>query len=148
MKKYDIQIKKIPDGYSDKILAIEKESFSDAWTVGMLDEELKSPTARAFAAFAEDGLTAYIFCRAVCGDAEILRIAASKKSRRQGYASALLAYTLEQLKNEGIKKVFLEVDFRNLPAKKLYEKYGFQKISVRRAYYEGKYDAEIYSAAL
>jgi ribosomal-protein-alanine N-acetyltransferase len=81
---------------------------------------------------------------AAVGEAEVLRVATDQKSKRAGYADKLLGYSVDFLKERGIDSLFLEVRSDNFPAKKLYEKYGFQKIAVRKKYYGGELDAEIY----
>ena len=51
---------------------------------------------------------------------------------------------LARLKNKGVETIFLEVRSNNMPAKKLYEKNGFIKISERQKYYSDGADADIY----
>ncbi|MDR2090564.1 MAG: ribosomal protein S18-alanine N-acetyltransferase [Clostridiales bacterium] len=126
-----------------KIGGIEKENFHDAWSGEMIRGTLENPSGEAFV-FEEDGrVVSYVCLLAACGEAEILRIGTEGKNKRKGYAGALVEYTLKSLKKRGIDSLFLEVRSDNLPAKKLYEKYGFQKIAVRKKYY-GDTDAEIY----
>ena len=48
-------------------------------------------------------------------------------------------------KNEKLSSIFLEVRESNLPAIKLYEKFNFTQISIRKNYYpDNKEDALIY----
>jgi ribosomal-protein-alanine N-acetyltransferase len=55
---------------------------------------------------------------------------------------------LSRLREMGVKQVFLEVRDNNAPAIALYEKTGFEKISVRRDYYGTGSDALIYKIEL
>jgi len=55
---------------------------------------------------------------------------------------------LYDLKNRGIKKVFLEVEHDNVPAIALYEKYGFVRYGYRRDYYGQGKDAVLMSREL
>ena len=64
---------------------------------------------------------------------EILDIVIDKNYRNQGNGYDLLDYVL----NENKKKCFLEVNENNSNAIKLYEKLGFNVISIRKNYYKG-----------
>jgi ribosomal-protein-alanine N-acetyltransferase len=55
--------------------------------------------------------------------------------RRQGIASALLARVLAEGAVVGIRRATLEVRRSNDSARRLYERFGFATIGVRRAYY-------------
>lgn len=46
--------------------------------------------------------------------------------RGKGFGTALMAKALNQLKNEGVRVIELGVDGNNLPALKLYRKFGFE----------------------
>ncbi|MBQ7088187.1 MAG: GNAT family N-acetyltransferase, partial [Clostridia bacterium] len=56
--------------------------------------------------------------------------------RRGGIGSALLAAMIEAFRQEGGQSLFLEVRASNLPARSLYEKFGFTQIGIRRNYYQ------------
>lgn len=64
---------------------------------------------------------------------EILDIVIDENYRNQGNGYDLLDYVL----NENKKKCFLEVNENNSNAIKLYEKLGFNVISIRKNYYKG-----------
>lgn len=63
---------------------------------------------------------------------EIFEIAVSKEYQRKGYATKLL----EMLPTD--KEIFLEVREDNFAAIKLYEKFKFLKIALRKNYYGEK----------
>lgn len=65
------------------------------------------------------------------GEREILNVAVDLPYRRQGLGERLLQAEVER---GGI--YFLEVRESNLAARKLYEKQGFQKMAVRKQYYQ------------
>jgi ribosomal-protein-alanine acetyltransferase len=141
-------IRKAVSGDIKKINEIERENFSDAWSENMLADGLKNESAVTFVFESGGVVVSYISLLEACGDGELLRVATEQKSKRNGYAARLLDFSINYLKKRGIDSFFLEVRFDNFPAKKLYEKYGFQKISVRKKYYDGEFDAEIYKLIL
>jgi [ribosomal protein S18]-alanine N-acetyltransferase len=65
------------------------------------------------------------------GEREILNVAVDLPYRGQGVGGCLLRAEVER---GGI--YFLEVRESNLAARKLYEKQGFQKVAVRKQYYQ------------
>ena len=54
---------------------------------------------------------------------------------------ALLSGLLDEAARRGAKSVFLEVRADNPPAQAMYERFGFERIGVRRRYYDDGTDA-------
>lgn len=68
-------------------------------------------------------------------EAEIDYIAIAKEEEGKGYATMLLQEVMEELKRNGIQKIFLEVRSKNERAISLYERNGFVQYRVRKHYY-------------
>ena len=79
----------------------------------------------------------FIVYRTVADEAEIITIGVNPEMRRNGIASAMIGIIEKTIKNQGIKKIFLEVASTNTPAQKLYEKLGFETVGLRPKYYDG-----------
>ena len=79
----------------------------------------------------------FIVYRIVVDEAEIITIGVNPEMRRQGIASAMIGIIEKTIKNQGVKKIFLEVAANNIPAQKLYENHGFNRIGLRPKYYDG-----------
>ncbi len=79
----------------------------------------------------------FIVYRIVADEAEIITIGVAPEIRRSGVASAMLAIIENSIKNQGVKKIFLEVASTNKPAKKLYENNGYKSVGLRPKYYDG-----------
>ncbi|NOX83098.1 MAG: GNAT family N-acetyltransferase [Alphaproteobacteria bacterium] len=82
------------------------------------------------------------------GEAELLTIGVEPGAQRQGLAAALLAAVRKQALETGAARLFLEVDAGNEAALALYRAGGFEKISLRRAYYRDGADAVIMQVML
>ena len=80
----------------------------------------------------------FIVYRIVVDEAEIITIGVNPEMRRNGIASAMIGIIEKTLKNQGVKKLFLEVASTNEPAKKLYENAGFNRVGLRPKYYDGE----------
>jgi len=68
-------------------------------------------------------------------EAHITTLAVRNAYRRQGIGELLLISIIEMAAQFNANAVTLEVRASNKQAQALYEKYGFQKVGVRRAYY-------------
>ncbi|MBR6010194.1 MAG: ribosomal protein S18-alanine N-acetyltransferase [Alphaproteobacteria bacterium] len=79
----------------------------------------------------------FIVYRIVVDEAEIITIGVNPDFRRQGIAAAMIGIIEKTLKNQGVKKIFLEVASNNIPAQKLYENSGFVQVGLRPKYYDG-----------
>ena len=79
----------------------------------------------------------FIVYRIAVDEAEIITIGVNPDFRRQGIAAAMVGIIEKTLKNQGVKKIFLEVASNNIAAQKLYENSGFVRVGLRPKYYDG-----------
>ena len=121
-----------------QIAKIEADLFGQGcWNKNMILQELQAPmrayyadvdlntnTVAGYAGFWFDG-----------DDAQIMTIGVAKEYQKQGIASNLLKTMIENAKSIGAKRMLLEVRVNNNPALKLYEKFGFTKMGLRKRYY-------------
>ena len=122
------------------VAAIERESFSDPWSEEMLSASLCNPVFHGFV-YEENGEAAGYVGVMITDAAEIALIAVRPDKRRKGVGGQLLSAALSFARAEGCDNVFLEVRVGNVPAKTLYEKFGFLPVYVRKRYYSDGEDA-------
>ena len=79
----------------------------------------------------------FIVYRIAVDEAEIITIGVNPEKRRQGIASAMIGIIEKNIKNQGVKKIFLEVASNNALGIKLYENCGFKTVGLRPKYYDG-----------
>lgn len=127
---------------------LEKAAFVHPWNEAQLEAELAKEGV--FALGLEDGesLAAAILCGTVLDEAELLRIATLPGCRRRGLGERLLAAAFEALRESGSASLFLEVEEGNLPAVRLYQKQGFERVGRRPAYYPSGAAALLYRRRL
>lgn len=124
----------------DALLPYEQEMFgTEAWTRGAYRDELADTKYRYYvAAESPDGeLLGWGGVRVLDGVAEILTVGVVPAARRAGVARRMLADLLAEAARRGAREVFLEVRVDNEPARKLYEREGFEQVGLRRGYYAG-----------
>jgi len=68
-------------------------------------------------------------------EAEILSIAIDARHRGRGLSHNLLLTHLGHLAGHGVRRIFLEVEENNAPARRLYERAGFAVVGRRERYY-------------
>jgi [ribosomal protein S18]-alanine N-acetyltransferase len=68
-------------------------------------------------------------------EAEILSIAIDAAYRGRGLSRDLLLTHLGHLAGHGVRRIFLEVEENNAPARRLYERTGFAVVGRRERYY-------------
>jgi ribosomal-protein-alanine N-acetyltransferase len=123
-------------GDLDEVLVIEQASFSQPWTRAMFLAELsENPCSRFFVAETDDGLVGYLGCWVVADEMQVVSLAVRPDARRQGVASRLLRRAFECAGAE-LLRAYLEVRRSNQAAIAMYERFGFRRASVRRAYYD------------
>jgi ribosomal-protein-alanine N-acetyltransferase len=94
-------------------------------------------------------LSGYIAARINADEVHINNIGVWPDSRRQGVGGALLGAALEVARRCGALEAVLEVRAGNLSALRMYERFGFAVVGVRRRYYrEPAEDAKIMTSRL
>ena len=69
-------------------------------------------------------------------EGSITNVAVLPEYRKQGIGNCLVKVMKEQAQSDGIETIFLEVRVSNIPAISLYEKMGFEKLGIRKNFYE------------
>lgn len=117
------------------IADLEKECFSDPWSVNSIASELDNPLSLWLIAESFGQVVGYIGSQTVLDEADMMNIAVAPMYRRQGIAETLIAALCEKLRDNCVTTLSLEVRESNAPAIALYEKLGFALAGVRPNYY-------------
>jgi [ribosomal protein S18]-alanine N-acetyltransferase len=123
----------------DAVLVLERSLFGDeAWSRQMLEGELaEQPRSRYYLVADDDGVIAgYAGLLVAASQADVVTLAVAADRWGQGAGSALLEALLTEAARRGCKEVFLEVRTDNARAQRLYRRYGFSQIGIRKGYYQ------------
>ncbi|GGB54144.1 GNAT family N-acetyltransferase [Blastomonas aquatica] len=82
--------------------------------------------------------------RRVGDEEELLLIAVIPRWRHSGAGSSLLTQVIDNAVDAGVRRILLEMRSNN-PASRLYHKFGFRQIGLRKNYYKGL-DSQFYDA--
>jgi len=115
---------------------IERVSFSVPWPDDAYRSELTGNRLASYlVARANGAVVGYAGIWMMVDEAHITTFAVEPAWRRQRLGETLLVALLDLAIGRHAREATLEVRLSNLPARRLYEKYGFRPVGVRPRYY-------------
>ena len=132
----NLTIRAMSESDLDEIIAIEKKSFADPWSQRLFRETLLFPHSVNFVLESPGGeVVGYLNLYLIAQEGHLLNLAIHPAWRRQGLATAMLAHTIQYLRQRQALQLFLEVREKNQSAIRLYRKLGFEVVGKRKKYY-------------
>lgn len=121
---------------TDKVYRIETSSFFRPMPKKDLVSDIEKNKHKRHFVYEKNGETVgfYIISK-ILDEVEIYTIAVDELYRGQKIASNMLEHLINFSKEMKVSKIWLEVSTKNIPAINLYEKFGFEKIRLRKNYY-------------
>lgn len=116
-----------------RLMELERASFGDPWSESAMAATLEIPVARAIAARSEGKIVGFVIAYLIPPEGEIADICVAPEARGRGIGCLLMRALMESC---DCTQFYLEVRASNLPARRLYEKLGFQRIGLRKNYYD------------
>lgn len=118
------------------ILEIERRSFATPWPRDAYTHELDhNRTAVYVVARQDEAAVGYAGMWVVMDEAHITTIAVDPPLRGLGIGERLLIGLIDRAIERGARWIQLEVRQSNMVAQRLYHKYGFREVGIRRHYY-------------
>ncbi|RFS86659.1 ribosomal-protein-alanine N-acetyltransferase [Actinomadura spongiicola] len=122
------------------VTVLERDLFpEDAWSEEMIRGELADqPRTRHYVVAERPGgeIVGYAGLAAAGGQADVQTLGVRADLRGSGIGAALLTALLEEAVRRRSEAVFLEVRADNGAARRLYERFGFDEVGLRRRYYQ------------
>lgn len=97
------------------------------------EEILKNPFAKVLIYLQNKQVIAYLYYSDIYERVELNQIEVDISYRNYGIGSILMNHLIQLVD----KSITLEVKINNIFALKLYKKYGFKKVAIRKGYYQG-----------
>lgn len=120
----------------DDIYELDVQTFAMPWSKEALSYDiLENDNAFVIVAEYEGEFAGYADIWTVLDEADLNSIAVRVDFRRRGIGDAIMLAMTEMLSANGVATINLEVRVSNMPAIKLYKKYGFNECGVRPGYY-------------
>lgn len=117
------------------VAEMEHQLFSDSWSEKSILDTLSQENSFCLIAEKAGRIAGYLLAYKVVDEIEIARIGVVKELQKQGVARTLLGAIEAEGKSSGTKKILLDVRAGNMPAKALYEKFGFEIDGIRQRFY-------------
>jgi ribosomal-protein-alanine N-acetyltransferase len=120
----------------DAVQVVERASFPVPWPANAFRHELtQNKNAHYIVAKEGDRIVGYAGLWLSLDEAHITTFAVHPRWRRRGVGQRLLLRLLELANDRRAREATLEVRLSNMPARRLYEKYGFRPVGIRPRYY-------------
>jgi ribosomal-protein-alanine N-acetyltransferase len=134
----DITISPMTKDDIEAVVKIEEEAYGKHhWAKSSFYDEMSNNLAKYYSAKTPSGeLIGYAGTWHIIDEGHITTIAVKNEYQRNHIGEAIIQKIIDDCYKNNIKYLTLEVRVSNLPAIKLYEKYGFQSLGTRKGYYQ------------
>lgn len=145
----DLKLSKMSIEDLKSIKNVLASEFDNFWSYDVLEEELECDNSYVIVAKVDENvIVGFAGLKVILDEADIMNIVVKKDFRHNGIGSVLLENLINYSKDLNLKTITLEVNENNLSAIRLYDKFSFDKLGIRKNYYDGKSDAIIMSKKL
>lgn len=130
----------------DAVAQIERDLYPFPWTRGNFSDALQVGNSVWTLRDVHQQVCAYAVLMIAVDEAHLLNLSVARAHQRQGLGWRMLDWMALRAREHGAHQLILEVRPSNPDARRLYERYGFKTIGVRRGYYPaegGREDADV-----
>lgn len=119
----------------EAVINIERHTFNPPWSESMFREELSNSHSRCLVFKTDKDIVSFMCFWIILDEAHLLNIAVHPVYRRLGVGSHMVERLEKICRNDGAKRIILDVARKNNAARVLYKKSGFNSIGFRKRYY-------------
>ena len=131
-----LRIEPMTDADIPAVHAIERASFSVPWPDDAYRNELATNRLASYVvARADDAVVGFAGLWVMVDEAHVTTFAVDPRWRRRGVGERMLLALFDISLARHAREATLEVRLSNMPARRLYEKYGFRPVGIRPRYY-------------
>lgn len=135
----------------DDVAAAEELIYPFPWTRGNFADSLAAGYSAWVLRDPAGRLQAYAIMMLAVDEAHLLNLSVAREAQRRGLGWRTLEWIAEVARGHGAQSLLLEVRPSNPAAVRLYQRYGFERVGVRRGYYparDGREDALVMRVTL
>jgi ribosomal-protein-alanine N-acetyltransferase len=118
-----------------RLASLHAASFQSGWGEGEFESMIAERNTLVHRLRLGRKTIGFAVSRIGADEAELLSIAIDAHDRGRGLSRTLLLTHLGHLAGRGVRRIFLEVEENNAPARRLYERAGFSIVGRRERYY-------------
>jgi ribosomal-protein-alanine N-acetyltransferase len=133
----DLEITRMRRRHLRGVMAIERQVYPRPWSPGLFLAEMTEPANRVYLV-AKSGrdVVGYAGLINYGDEAHVTTIAVDPKHHRRRIGTGLMHELIQSAIDMGARAVSLEVRVSNSGAQRLYQRFGFQPVGVRKGYYQ------------
>lgn len=132
----DIQISEMTLEDLENIHTNLENDFDNFWNYNILKKEIESDISKIYILKLDCEIVGFAAISIVLDEAEITNIVIKKNCRGQKLSLFLMTILIDHAIKSKCIKVHLEVHKSNVIAQKLYQKFGFKNVGLRKNYYK------------
>ena len=146
----DLKFSKLSSVDISAIMQLESEhdDFDLEWSEVATLQSMDNPNFTCYGISNNMEMLGFISVMNSSDEVEILRIKVRKKARLIGIGTRLINKVIELSRQNGAKRILLEVNAHNYPAHRMYQKLGFVEVGRRHKYYNNHDDAILMNMVL
>ena len=119
------------------VMTIERQVYARPWSPNLFVAEMTEPNNRCYlVARADKVIVGYAGMICYGDEAHITNIAVDPQQHRRHIGTRLLLEEMRQAVEMGAQAVSLEVRVTNWGAQRMYGRFGFRPVGIRRNYYQ------------
>jgi ribosomal-protein-alanine N-acetyltransferase len=119
----------------DQVLAIEQAVFPSPWSRASFERECREECSSSWVVVVGESVAGYAVSWIVCDEVHIGNIAVDPRLQGRGIGRLLLARILDDATDRGSVLATLEARESNHRALRLYERFAFRPVAIRKRYY-------------
>jgi [ribosomal protein S18]-alanine N-acetyltransferase len=132
-----VTIKQMREEDIATVREIEKQCFKDLWPSDSFERELENKRVAFYITARHSGkIVGYMGAWLIMDEIHITTIGVDPSFQNRKVGTQLVMHLLRESVHRGVRWATLEVGERNVSALKLYGKFGFIQIGVRKEYYK------------
>ncbi len=135
-----LSIRQINEKEIDLCYELDSNTIS-FWSKKQWGNEFKKDGIKVFGLIHTNLLIGICSFQVVLDEAQINYFAINQKFRQKGFGGCLMDFVINKCEKLNLKKMLLEVSDNNLAATKLYSKFEFRTVGIRKKYYKDGSDA-------
>ena len=133
----EIQITQMRRRHLRGIMAIERQVYPRPWTPTLFLSEMHAGATRAYlVAMMDRAVVGYGGLMSYGEEAHVTTIAVDPEQQRHKIGTRVLYELIQRARQMGAHAVSLEVRVSNWAAQRMYGKFGFRPVGVRKGYYQ------------
>jgi [ribosomal protein S18]-alanine N-acetyltransferase len=130
----DLTFRALDDTDLEQVARIEADVYAFPWTIGNFRDSLLS-AYECWGCWASGELIGYAIVMTALDEAHLLNFAVASRWQQRGVGAAFLQFLIERARATRLDVLYLEVRPSNTVGLRLYERFGFRQLGVRREYY-------------